>query len=629
MAKPKMQMPSYRAHLSRSGFDMSQSLAFTASTGMLLPVYSDFLNAGEKVSIRTNLFARTQPLVTPPMADVDVYLDWFFVPMTMLYTAFGQVRYQTNDFISSLYSAAPGRPNGGFPVLSSSALFVSSVLNQSQTFSLNPASIDATSTPLYYNPLNFECAGKSMFRMLDLLGFNPRGIFYGAPGSPGDGVDNPSVFPYKALAYQAIYQEYFRNDDYEKRDVYAYNWDRYFEETGAVGIGLVGGSSSAVKYVSPRNPYLLRYADYHKDYFQSIKPSPILSGMNLLSPQSPIATNSVLQQINNYLGSTNIESDSPLVAPFSGSLNENFKSSLLRTATDDTGSDVYANTSAASLRSLFAVEKLMRITGRAAKDYDSQVLAHFGIKVPHDVKHQLTHLRSLNAMLSIGEVVGTADTYSSETGSGSALGELAGKGYVSISESRNKKVKPLKWEAPVDGVLMCIFHAIPRLRTTQCFDRQNAVTQRTDLFIPEFDKLGMQPLYRYEVDPDYIGSSTQIGWQFRYQQYKRKYDRASHVFGGGANLAGINQYSSWVLSYDPLAAVQSASDVSNAMALKCPPTALNQIMAVPYQPQVNAETFVTNSAAEFYTDPFICDFRADVKKVSVMSPTGEPDLISL
>lgn len=621
MAKPKMQMPSYRAKLSRSGHDLSQSLAFTASTGMLLPVYSDFLNAGEKVSIKTNLFARTQPLVTPAMADVDVYLDWFFVPMTMLYTAFGQIRYQTNDFISSLYSAAPGRPNGGFPVLEADDSMIAPAFNwnQAQTFSLNPASIDATSIPLHYNPINFESAGKSMFRMLDLLGFNPRGVFFGS--STSEETDNPNVFPYKALAYQAIYQEHFRNDDYERRDVYTYNWDRFFESVNSVSTAAVGSGSSSSQYVNPRNPYLLRYADYHKDYFQSIKPSPIISGMNLLSSDSSSSVN-VLNQINNYLGSNGAIAPDVYNSnrPLSGTLG----SGMLSEGVSSPVSGEYAYTPISNLRSLFAVEKLMRITGRAAKDYDSQVLAHFGVKVPHDVKHELTHLRSLNATLSIGEVVSTSDTYSSSSNSGSALGELAGKGYISIRDKRS-----LNWEAPVDGVVMCIFHAIPRLRTTQCFDRQNAVTQRTDLFIPEFDKLGMQPLYRYEVDPSAIGDSTQIGWQLRYQQYKRKFDRASYVFGSGANFDGINQYSSWILSYDPLAAISSASDVNNAIALKCPPTALNQIMAVPYQTQVNASTFPINPAVEFQTDPFICDFRADVKKVSTMSPTGEPDLISL
>ena len=30
------------------------------------------------------------------------------------------------------------------------------------------------------------------------------------------------------------------------------------------------------------------------------------------------------------------------------------------------------------------------ITGRTKKNYDAQVLAHFGVNVPHDVKHDIT-----------------------------------------------------------------------------------------------------------------------------------------------------------------------------------------------------------------------------------------------
>ena len=38
------------------------------------------------------------------------------------------------------------------------------------------------------------------------------------------------------------------------------------------------------------------------------------------------------------------------------------------------------------IRQLFANEKLAMITGRTKKNYDSQVLAHYGVSVPHDVK---------------------------------------------------------------------------------------------------------------------------------------------------------------------------------------------------------------------------------------------------
>ena len=46
---------------------------------------------------------------------------------------------------------------------------------------------------------------------------------------------------------------------------------------------------------------------------------------------------------------------------------------------------VYATSTA--IRQMFANEKkLAMITGRTKKNYDSQVLAHYGVNVPHDVK---------------------------------------------------------------------------------------------------------------------------------------------------------------------------------------------------------------------------------------------------
>lgn len=649
---PKTSFQTKRADLSRTGFDMSQSLAFTASTGMILPVYSDLLNAGETVYYSSDLFARTQPLVTAAMADVDIYLDWFFVPCTMLLTTWGQTRYQTNDFISSLFydgddgslgipnTGASGQGFGGFPLLSavsygSPASPTSDTWNLPAVFSLNPTlSSEGIPSALTY-PTNlaygFETSFKSMFRMLDLLGFNPYGIFQNTAQSGISG--NPDVFPWRALAYQCIYQNYYRNDDYEVRDVCSYNWDKYMASTSAVDLG------PASTNMHPQNPFILRYCDYRRDYFTSIRPSAITSTINSFgSPSSGgLSGNAslagILASVNNYLSNINV----PLASANStyittaaisngGSLTQ--VGSTLPVAGDS------SKVLTANLRSLFAVEKLLRVTGSAAKDYDSQVLAHFGFKVPHDVKHQITHLHSSQGLLHIGEVISTSDTSGS---SGAALGEIAGKGYVSIHDKGHRK-----FTAPVDGIVMCNFRAVPRMRTYGTFDKQNAVTDRLSLYIPEFDKLGAQPLYYYEFSRATLGNSTasaQVGWQNRYEQFKRKYDRVSVVFEpnsgvGNQNPDGsINQYAPWVLSYSPFNGLVIGSTplgFNTGMYLKCPPTALNNIMTVPYNPRVDGPSFNTsNVISEFYTDPFICDFRANVKKVSTMSRSGEPDLVSL
>lgn len=650
---PKTSMLDHRANLSRSGFDMSQSLAFTASTGMILPLYSDFLNSGDSVHITTDLFARTQPLVTAAMADVDVYLDWFFVPMTMLFTPWGQIRWQTNDFISSMFldgdvgTVSPpsnsGQGSAGFPLLSDASFAAPQGATLEQwnlrpVYSIAPQAAPAdgaVATLLFPTNMNakFESSYKSMFRMLDLLGYNPRGVF----GNIGtSNTSNPDVFPWRALTYQCIYQNYFRNDDYEVRDVLSYNWDKYWNSPSAVDLG------NSTTSINGRNPFIMRYADYRRDYFTSVRPSPIMSAINTLTnPFGTSANNSdtafnILQKVNNFLGTTNMTvslgSTSAQIIGGSTSISQNSSSGVNITQSLVTGSGtptIAQTQNTSNLRSLFAVEKLMRITGRAAKDYDSQTLAHFGFKVPHDVKHQLTHLHSSHGTLHIGEVVSTSDTVSGSNGT--ALGEIAGKGYVSIHDD-----KRVKFTAPVDGAIMCTFRAIPRVRVGSGFDKQNSITDRLSLYIPEFDKLGAQPLFNYEFSVGAIGSSTQVGWQNRYEQYKRKYDRVTSVFMPTVqDSEQINQYSSWVLTYTPFggdttgAGTRVVGPITGAY-LKCPPSALNNIMVIPYTGTISdIQRFNSNPAIEFYTDPFICDFRANVKKVSVMSPTGEPDMVSL
>lgn len=593
------------ARLPRSGFDLGQSFAFTASTGMILPVYTDLLNVGETVSLSTDFFARTQPLVTAAMADVDVYLDWFFVPATMLYTPFGQIRWQTNDFVSSWFDPALLGRAGGFPLLDMSSYEIMSLSSWSNPSIFSTTKFGSGATSIYYSPDFFDVEGKSYFRMLDCLGFNPCGVF--------NSQVNPNVFPIFALAYQAIYMNHFRNDDYELRLVSSYNWDKYWQQSAPVSVKLSGS-------LTAENPFVLRYADYRKDYFTSIKPSPIMSSLNLLQG---LDTSKVLARINNFLNTVTSAVPSQIDTVFAPSSDLLFSQFY----EGDSSGSYSSETSTAGLRSLFAVEKLQRIVGRSAKDYDSQVLAHFGFKVPHDVKHDITHLHQAHGMLHIGEVINTADTYNGSTGS--ALGEIAGKGYISIHDG-----KRVKFTAPVDGVLMCTFHCLPRLRVVNAFNKQNALATRLDLYNPEFDKLGMQPLFDYEWNATKTGSFIGIGhrgWQFRYNQYKRKYDRASYVFSQDSEAVGsINQYKSWVLTYTPFSETHASGASNMALDLKCPPTALNNIMVVPYIPSIDSfSSFSVNPASAFLTDPLICDFRANVKKVSTMSPTGEPNMISL
>lgn len=608
-------LPQRKANLSRTGHNMSQEFAFTAAPGMILPVYQDYLNAGETDYYSGSLICRTQPLVTAAMCDVDIYLDWFFVPCQMLFTLFGSKRWMTNDLLSSFYDDTL-ITDDKFPLYNIQSYLKGNYANQTLNFYVDG------------HDLQFECLGKSQFRLANHLGFDPYGIFEGDANAATDyaSSDNPNVFPLFALAYQAIYQDYFRLplDSYTRRRVNAFNVDKEYLSTTT--------AHSHTALANDASLFCLHYRPRHLDYFTSIKASPMFSAMNTLGTSSPTSPAQILQRIDNYLDSSSFyqsNSSGAVVNAPAGSVNDSDTQVLGAT---NHGSNTDRITTG-QLRSMFAVDKLLRVIGRSKMDYDSQVLAHFGFNVPHDVKHELTHLKTQHTLLHIGEVISSSDTYDSSTGAGSALGAIGGKGYSII---RNGD-KPFKFTAPCDGVIMCTYSAVPRLRYYDTFDKQNALTDRLSFFQPEFDKLGMQPLYHYEAYRFRSSDSnnvTRIGWQFRYEQWKRKYSRVSEAFGKPTNYGQINQNSAWVVSLQPFGTVndlsgRSSSGVgSSSVGLVCKPTELNSIMVVPYVGTWNAQ-YLQNAQTMFYTDPFICQFRADVKKVSVMSAYGEPDLGSI
>lgn len=587
-------MPDHRANLSRTGFDTSQEFAFTSSVGMILPVYQDFLNVGESVHFSGDLITRTQPLVTAAMCDVDVWLDWFFVPASMLFTLWPSKRWLTNDLLSDMFDGLGGM-NDSFPVYD-----IEYYLTQNEVWEYNDV------PNIFYRNIpygqGFECIGKSSFRLANHFGFNPYGIFKGEGGASTDyaSADNPNVFPLFPLAYQAIFQDYYRVplDDFVKRNVSSFNTDSYF------------ATDTPIKDQN-KCLFALQYRPRHFDYFTGFKVSPLTSITNMGSDDADISA--FLSKVDSYLSS----SDNKLA-------DETGDTADLSMATQFGMFNTYENLGTAQLRNMFAVEKLVRVTGRAKKDYDSQVLSHFGFKVPHDVKHELTHICQQHTIIHIGEVISTSDTY--DGSNGSSLGAIGGKGYGVINSK-----KPYRFTAPVDGIFMCCYSSAPRQRYFGTFDKQNCLTDRLSFYQPEFDKLGMQPLFEYEAKGYWPNTaSNRIGWQYRYEQWKRKYNRVSEAFAApDLDYQRVNNNVSWVNATRPFATAFKYAPQSNigvdGKGLFVQPTDINQIMVVPYDPFWSSE-YLENAPIMFYTDPFIHAFRANVKKVSTMSSFGEPDL---
>lgn len=411
---------------------------------------------------------------------------------------------------------------------------------------------------------------------------------------------NPKTTPWFLCAYQAVHELYFRNDDREPKS-YSYNMDRYYTLDSFAVSDLLR----------------LNYVSAYKDYFNAIKVSPIGSSMSMLSGSDSW---DLLSTVNSFLSSYQ--------ASRSNSLGQDPTSDEIST-TVKTASAM----DAANIRQLFMVDKLLRVTGRANKDYESQFLAHFGVKIPHDVLHNITHLGHDMCTLSPEAVISNSDTLDPENPNfGSPLGEVGGQGSILVQSFKvpGSNDNQRHFKAPCHGVFLTIFHAIPKMRYYAGVSKLHQLSSPMDFWQLEYDRKGMQPLFQYEVDRDSTIGSQRLGWQFAYEQFKRKFDKVSLAFRNPSAANRVNLYSPWVLNKKPFARVGSSDYIDGGdnefTRYLATPHDLDTIMTVKYKSTWISDLIADNAHLVFHTDPLIVDYRMRMKKVNFMSEYGEPEL---
>lgn len=572
--------PVYRADLPKHGFPMNQSKKVTASFGHLLPVYYDILNAGEKIRFKSRWFTRTQPLSTAAMVRCREHVEYFFVPFEQLYSLFGSFRYGINDIHSDLVQQPV--PNLGLPRVSWSTL---------QTY-LDTHAYDIAGGLVHDSEImddsKYDNLWSGAYRLFDLLGYDVA-----CPSNRVQMSGSVKFSPYMLCAYQKIFNDVYRLDDYTSPIVRAYNMD--------------SGYTNSDWQPDISELCSIRYRPFYKDYFTVTKPSPLVNGKSMLEASD---TSQLLAGVNQWLSSSNyalsprsLESPSSTEYPDKGNI---------QSVSYQMGIDGQLNAvSAPQLRTMFAIEKLAQITGRAGKHYDAQTLAHFGFDVPRGITGEVYRLGGQSQTLQIGEVVSTSSTDKS------VLGELAGKAY-SITQNAEDN----EFTAPADGIFMAIYSCVPELNYLSRPDKLCLRTERYDFYLPEFDNLGMQPLFAYEYWGTLYNSvsrSRVVGWQYRYQESKAKYNTATSAFEAGAPFAD------WTLHLD----VNDLGLNVDEMSLYCNPKIMDTVFLVNYDGHSQRESGeATFDYANYVygTDPLIIDFDFEVSKASYMSPYGIPNL---
>ena len=588
-----LKSPSARSNIGYSGFDMSHLEKFSSTTGELLPVHYDILNPGDKVTCNSELKTRTMEIESAAMVRLNEHIDWFFVPLTQILTTFGDWYYGIQDFKTSF-------------------------LDPSSTYAKNFPYFAATTINSNLHNVTQDAFGirGSFIRLMDMLGI-PASSF-SASNSSFSSFPN-AISPLFGCAYQKIWMDFYRVSNYNANSPKYYNLDQFFS-TGLV---------------TEWGIWTLRYRSADKDFFTNVFPSPLIGEGGV----DTYATNTLYENFNQWLvsglgyfgaqpvvtsgaqgaGTATSDPVTPTdILPNIGYPNINVNNvSVTGVKNIPFRKDVQGFMSPSAIRTSFAMQKLLEVTRRAGKHMDAQTLAHFGVNVPNGIAGEVFYLGSQHGVVNIGDVIATSTGSATINGSTIAtpLGQVGGKGY-----GYTKGDSPIKFTAPCHGVLMALYSSnVDRDYSNDMLDRLNTYVNRSDWFTPEYDNLGMQPLFHYQKH--LVGTaatnSSVLAWQYRWTELKLKFNRVSGALQAGRTL------SYW-------SATQEASQFSLGDSLYVSPFELDSIMLVPYGSIGNMVVSVSsgtgynnNTFANMYsTDPLIHECYIDCKKASKMSTYG-------
>lgn len=633
-----MELPDVKISTSRSGFDMSQKVLFSAKAGELLPVFCQEMIPSNKKRISLQSFARTRPVNTAAYTRLREYYDFYFVPYTQLWKQWKMFALQMED--NSIYA--------------SSITEHQSISEMHPYFTVKQVAdyIGTQSQSRTYNILGFDRSALTV-KLLQYLGYGDFSEFRKHSYDDSDSYsDNASMYnvplnPFPLLAYQKIYQDKYRNTQWEKSAPWTYNLD-YITGSGDCQIPV---QSIGLSANSP-TMFDLQYVNWNKDYYMGLLPSsqygdeavvPIgidSNGRNLSigslyggdgtdSGDSASASLGYSDPVSVYLKGIGLPSNKAVVSQTSASK----RVDGVYSTPDQLSNlgDYISDLSILLLRQYEMLQRYNEVRQSAPTDYKSQIEKLFGVSLSWRDSNEVRWLGGVARNFDIGEVVNT------NLDSSDSRASIYGKG-VSVSDGH------VEFDSQGEyGILMCVYHVMPIL------DYQlggplklNTKYKFSDYAQPAFDRIGMQEVtaadlfnspaiakqfkkYGYSADRFL---STVLGYGPRYLDYKTQVDRIVGVFTTTEKQWATPFSDEFMLNYifnpvfggetgvpvPPSNAVAS-TDLFNYVTFKVNPSILDPIFAV------NADDVADS---EFDTDQFLCNAYFDVKDVKNLDYDGMP-----
>lgn len=631
-------------NLRKNVFDLSGSTTFSMSAGMLIPTLVREVNPGEKIELSLASITRTQPLNTAAFVKMRQYYHAFFVPYKQLWSPWDNfingVDYRQStrqmkagesipafsfhtlltrlftagilagkDAVKGEYSARNAVDALGYSYVYGISRLLD-MLGYGFEITIDPKSYVSTWTKSEDDDLfvegrgghvgeyHFDHRGKvptkpstpppppssapstnsglrlriaSFADFCDFV-FRNSSSFYTGTVTNGVYETTPVIAdklktlifdcfgyykfnPFRLLAYQKIYYDFYRRQDYEPSRPEHYNID----DINSADLNISDNARLL-------GIFTLRYRWLAKDYFTGVVPSELFGTENLAQPS---VVSSLLPEFKQAMTNAN------------GSANSN----LL----DDAGRGVKFNgsqISTRSIRAMFAIEKLLRLTRRAGDyDYISQTAAHYGVDVPSGRGEEVAFLGGWDSDIDISEVITTALTEKGDPA------QIYGRGVGT------QKGRDINYTAKEHGLIMIITSIVPDSDYSAVgMNAFNTKLYRGDFFHPEFQDLGLQPVMSHELafqphklnraSNDHYGTSVLLGYAPRYAEYKTAYDELHGEFRTG------KEFSPWVSSIKVLDNAFFSPTGIKPNALLVSPSQLDALFSVRFDGRESTDQFM-------------------------------------
>ena len=522
-------MSNLQNHPHRSGFDIGRKNAFTAKVGELLPVYWDISMPGDKYKFNIEYFTRTQPVETSAYTRLREYFDFYAVPLRLLWKSAPSVLTQMQDINQIQALSLTQNLSLGTYLPSLSLNFLGSFIYRLNGSSFNPGDPSSLKNLFGFNRSDLS------FKLLSYLGYG--NLIATVPASNNrwwstvlKNTDDTSTYTqqyiqnnyvniFPILAYQKIYQDFFRWSQWENSNPSSYNVD-YFSGEKVSFIDSVPSESS--DYWKSDTMFDLKYCNWNKDMLMGVLPNSQFGDVAVIDlPSEGVNVQVSDTSGNRYsVATATVMNTGIATSPIGVNLSSG---GVIKAGSPLTANvqDIASKFTVLALRQAEALQRWKEISQSGDSDYREQIRKHFGVNLPQALSNMCTYIGGISRNLDISEVVN--NNLAGEGDTAVIAGKGVGAGNGSFTYTTNEHC-----------VVMCIYHAVPLLDyaiTGQ--DGQLLVTDAESLPIPEFDSIGMEVLPMTQIFNSSLATAFNLfnaGYNPRYFNWKTKLDVINGAF---------------------------------------------------------------------------------------------------